>query len=56
MRRFTRSVYGLVSDPNHPWLKRVVGDNLASGSAGDIMNQAMGYLTGVLGSLWAERR
>ena len=51
---YAQRLQALVSDPNHPWLKRVVGDNLASGSAGDIMNQAMGYLTGVLGSLWAK--
>ena len=51
---YAQRLQALVSDPNHPWLKRVVGDNLASGSAGDIMNQAMGYLTGVLASLWAK--
>ncbi len=55
MRRLTRSVCkALVSDPNYPWLKRIVGDNLAGGSAGDIMNQAMGYVTGFLASLWAK--
>jgi predicted PurR-regulated permease PerM len=45
-----------VSDPNHPWLKRVVGDNLvgADKSVGQLMNQAMGYLTQVLASLWAK--
>ena len=35
-------------------LKHVVGDNLAGESAGNIMNQAMGYVTGVLASLWAK--
>jgi predicted PurR-regulated permease PerM len=46
----------LVSDPAHPWLKRVVGDNLvgADKSVGGLMNQAMGYLTGILASLWAK--
>jgi predicted PurR-regulated permease PerM len=46
----------LVSDPDHPWIKRVVGDNLvgADKSVGDLMSQAMGYLTGLLASLWAK--
>jgi predicted PurR-regulated permease PerM len=51
---YAQRLQALVSDPDHPWLKRVVGDNLASWSAGDIMNQAMGYVTGVLASLWAK--
>ena len=51
---YAQRLQALVSDPNHPWLKRVVGDNLASGSAGDLINQAVGYLTGVLASLWAK--
>ncbi|MGB7254384.1 MAG: AI-2E family transporter, partial [Xanthobacteraceae bacterium] len=51
---YAQRLQALVSDPNHPWLKRFVGDNLASGSASDIMNQAMGYVTGVLASLWAK--
>src|SRR5208282_2816798 len=41
----------LVSDPDHPWLKRIVGDNK---SVGDLINQAMGYLTQLLASLWAK--
>ncbi len=46
----------LVSDPSHPWIKRIVGDNLVGTdrSVGDLMNQAMGYLSGVLTSLWAR--
>jgi predicted PurR-regulated permease PerM len=46
----------LVSDPGHPWIKRIVGDNLvgADKSVGDLMNQAAGYMTSVLASLWAK--
>jgi predicted PurR-regulated permease PerM len=45
----------LLSDPSHPWLKRVVGDNLiGSKSVGDLMNQAMGYLSGIIASLWSK--
>jgi predicted PurR-regulated permease PerM len=51
---YAQRLQALVSDPNHPWLKRIVGDNLAHGSAGDIMNQAMGYVSGVLASLWVK--
>jgi predicted PurR-regulated permease PerM len=41
-----------VSDPSHPWIKRMIGDNLSG--AGDLMNQTVGYLTGLLASLWAK--
>lgn len=51
---YAERLQALVSNPNHPWLKHVVGDNLAGESAGNIMNQAMGYVTGVLASLWAK--
>jgi predicted PurR-regulated permease PerM len=46
----------LVSDPGHPWIKRIVGDNLvgADKSVGDLMNQAAGYMTGFLASLWSK--
>jgi len=45
-----------VSDPSHPWIKRMIGDNLvgADKSVGDILNQAMGYLTRFLASLWSQ--
>jgi predicted PurR-regulated permease PerM len=45
-----------VSDPSHPWIKRIIGDNLTGGdkSLGDLTNQTLGYLTGLLGSLWAK--
>src|SRR5581483_2703821 len=44
----------MVSDPTHPWIKRVIGDNLvgADRSVGDVVNQAVAYLSGFLGSLW----
>jgi predicted PurR-regulated permease PerM len=45
-----------VSDPAHPWIKRIIGDNLtgADKSVGDLINQAVGYLTAFLGSLWVK--
>jgi predicted PurR-regulated permease PerM len=53
---YAQRLQGLVSDPMHPWLKRFVGDNLSGGdhSVGDLMNQAMGYVTTVLASLWTK--
>ena len=57
MRRVMRSACKAWSAiPNHPWLKRVVGDNLSGGdqSVSDLMNQAMGYVTTVLASLWTK--
>ena len=50
---YTLRLQAMVSDPAHPWIKRVIGDNLfGSGkSVGDLTNQAMGYLTAVLASL-----
>jgi len=48
----------LVSDPDHPWLKALVGDNLvgADKSVGDVIKQAVGYLTEFLAPLWAKGR
>ena len=45
-----------VSDPGHPWIKRIVGDNLvgADKSVGDVINQAVGYLTAFIASLWTK--
>ena len=53
---YAQRLQSLVSDPNHPWLKRLVGDNLSGGdhSVSDLMNQAMGYVTAVLASLWTK--
>jgi predicted PurR-regulated permease PerM len=53
---YAQRLEALVSDPNHPWIKRIVGDNLvgADKSVGDLMNQAAGYLSGFLASLWSK--
>jgi predicted PurR-regulated permease PerM len=55
---YAQRLQALVSDPGHPWLKRVVGDNFvgADKSVGDLINQAMGYVNQVLASLWARGR
>jgi len=51
---YAQRLQDLVSDPNYPWLKHIVGDNLGGGSAGDLMNHAMDYLSGFLASLWSK--
>jgi predicted PurR-regulated permease PerM len=53
---YAQRLQSLVSDPEHPWIKRIVGDNLAGAdkSVGDLMNQAAGYVTQLLASLWAK--
>jgi len=51
---YAQRLQSLVSDPNYPWLKHIFGDNLGGESAGNLTNQAMGYLTGLLSSLWSK--
>jgi predicted PurR-regulated permease PerM len=53
---YVRGLQAFVSDPNHPWVKRVVGDNLggADNSVGDLINEAARYLTTVLATLWTK--
>ena len=55
---YARRLQTFVSDPQYPWLKRLVGDNLVGSdkSVGDLVNQAMGYLSSVLASLWSQGR
>jgi predicted PurR-regulated permease PerM len=53
---YASRLQAFVSDPAHPWIKRIIGDNLtgADKSVGDLINQAVGYLTTFLGSLWVK--
>ena len=55
---YVQALQSLVSDPNHPWLKRTIGDNLvgADKSVGALMNQMIGYLTQLIASLWTRGR
>jgi predicted PurR-regulated permease PerM len=55
---YARRIQAMVSDPEHPWIKTVVGDNLAGSdkAVSDLTNQAIGYVTGFLGSLWTKGR
>jgi len=51
---YAQRLQAFVSDPHYPWIKRLVGDNLAGAdkSVGDLLNQASGYLTRLLASVW----
>src|SRR6202051_5169789 len=51
-------IQAMVSDPNHPWLKTIVGDNLVGSDKAvvDLTNQALGYVSSFLGSLWSRGR
>ena len=51
---YAERLQSLVGDPHHPWLKRLIGDKLGSESAGNLTNQAVGYLTGFVASLWSR--
>ncbi len=53
---YTQRLQAFVSDPSHPWIKHLIGDNLvgADKSVGDLLNQAAGYLTGLLASAWEK--
>jgi predicted PurR-regulated permease PerM len=53
---YAEHLQNLVSDPQYPWLKQLVGDNLggANASFGSLMHQSMKYLSDVLASLWSR--
>jgi predicted PurR-regulated permease PerM len=53
---YTQRIQNLVSDPKHTWLRHILGDKLegADKSMGDLMNQATGYITGALTSVWTK--
>ena len=53
---YAARLQALASDPGHPWLKRIVGDNMAGAdkSVSDFLSQAAGYVTQFLGSLWTR--
>jgi predicted PurR-regulated permease PerM len=47
---YAQRLEAFVSDPSHPWIKHFVGGSLvgADKSVGDLLNQAAGYVTGLL--------
>jgi len=45
----------LVTDPNRPWLRKIVGESFAdaNSSLGDLVKEGAGWLTAFLRSLWS---
>lgn len=56
--KYVQYIQSLVSSPNHPWLKRIVGDSFADTdtSISDLVRQSVGYLTAFIASLWTRGR
>jgi predicted PurR-regulated permease PerM len=55
---YVQRLQAFVRDPNNPWLKQFIGDNLAGSDkpVGDLLDQASGYLTGLAASVWERGR
>jgi len=52
---YAQRLQAFVSDPSRPWVKYLLGETGGSDVVvGDFVNQAAGYLTGMLGSLWSK--
>src|SRR5215204_4742007 len=52
---YMRRLQTVVADPSHPWLRRLLGENLANtdASLGDVVTQGAGWITAFLKSLWS---
>lgn len=52
---YVRRLQAVVADPSHPWLRGLLGENLANtdASLGDMVKQGAGWLTAFLTSLWS---
>ncbi|MGH8262087.1 MAG: AI-2E family transporter, partial [Steroidobacteraceae bacterium] len=53
---YTQRLQNLLADPSHTWLRHILGDKFSNAdkSVGDLMNQATGYLSGALTSVWVK--
>ena len=52
---YVTRLQGLLTDPNLPWLRKIVGEGLADAtkSTGDLVREGMGWLATFLRSLWS---
>jgi predicted PurR-regulated permease PerM len=52
---YVRRLQAVVTDPSRPWLRKVLGENLANSDASltDLVSQGAGWLTAFLQSLWS---
>jgi predicted PurR-regulated permease PerM len=55
---YVAKLQSLVSDPSRPWLAKLFGSEVsnAENSAGSLVSQSSGFLTGVLASVWSGGR
>ena len=55
---YVQRLEAFVKDPNNPWLKQFIGNNLAGTDKpiDDLLNQASGYVTGLAASVWERGR
>jgi predicted PurR-regulated permease PerM len=53
--RYVRQLQGLATDPNRPWLSKIIGEGLghAEQSIGDLTTLASSWLDTVLSSVWS---
>lgn len=51
---YVQRLQALVTDPNLPWLRKIVGEGFAENSSlGDLVKEGAGWLTAFLRSLWS---
>jgi predicted PurR-regulated permease PerM len=55
---YVQRLQSLLTDPNKPWLNRLVGESLGGSNqaVGDLISQGVGWLTAFLRSLWSGGR
>src|SRR5260370_4449821 len=55
---YVATVPALVTDPNRPWLSKILGEGFldAHQPTGELVNQGVGWLAAFLSSLWAGGR
>lgn len=53
---YIRRVQAVLADPSRPWLQKIIGQGLPTGSqaTGELITQGAAWLTTVLGSLWSR--
>src|SRR5256714_7889878 len=58
MPDYIAKLQAVVTDPNRPWLSKIVGEGVldAQQSTGELVKQGVGWFAAFLGSLWAGGR
>jgi predicted PurR-regulated permease PerM len=55
---YVKRVQALLEDPRHPWVSKIIGGGLSGveQSGGELTSMGVGWLTGILHSLWSDGR